>query len=207
VENCPIRPGETWRLTVFGRPVQQGDLSAIPHKRGGRWVKKADGSPLITTIHGNEKALKPWRQEIAGAAIDAGWPGLGIGALDESLFVSMTFYFARPQNQLGTGRNAGVVKDSSPLWPEATGPDVDKLARAVLDALTGLVWKDDKRIVSVRARRRFGVPERLELAVRRPHARTVGDLRLLRDRNPELAAGIEAMQLDLFEAVAAATAA
>lgn len=36
-------------------------------------------------------------------------------------------------------------------------PDVDKLTRAVLDALTGVVWQDDSQVVDVSATKRYAV--------------------------------------------------
>ena len=37
-------------------------------------------------------------------------------------------------------------------------PDIDKLTRAVLDALTGVVYKDDALVVTLSATKRYGVP-------------------------------------------------
>lgn len=204
----PIAPGETFRFVVFGHPTGQGSMSAVPVMRrddaGARVaVMGRGGFPIVNVTDQKEKRLKPWRQEIALTAVANGWPGMGLAALDEPVIVRLTFYVARPAGHYGTGRNAGVLKDSAPLWPERTGDDVDKLARAALDALTGIVWRDDKRVVTLPLRRRYGSPERLEVAVRRPRARTVGDLRRLRDLNPVEADTIaEVLQLDLFAGVA-----
>ena len=53
----------------------------------------------------------------------------------------------RPKSHFGTGRNAGKLKPSAPKYP-AVKPDVDKLSRAVHDALTiANVIDDDSRIV------------------------------------------------------------
>jgi len=204
----PIAPGETWRMTVLGKPHPQGDLSAMPiQRRDGSPVLGKGGRPIINQVHSNQKTLKPWRGEIAQTAVACGWPGMGLAAIDEALIVRLDFYFARPASHYGTGRNAGVLKDSAPLYPEQSGSDVDKLARAVLDALTGIVWKDDKRIVTLPLRRRYGAQERLELSVRRPLVRTVGDLRRMRDLNPLAAESLAAeLQLDLLAALPQATA-
>lgn len=202
--NAPIQPGETWRLEVKGRPIPQGDLTAMPlMKRGSRApVLGKGGRPIVNQVHSNAETLKPWRQEVAMSAVAAGWPAMGVAELDEALIVQVTFYFTRPESHFGTGRNAGVIKDSAPLYPERTGGDVDKLARAVLDSLTGIVWKDDKRIVTLPVRRRYGPQERMVLTVRRPRARTVGELRRLRDLNPIVADAIaDELQLDLFAAL------
>lgn len=211
VMNAPIEPGETWRMTVVGHPSPQGDLTARPlmrkSEKGLVPVIGKGGRPIVKQVHSNKDVLHPWRGDIAQTAVAMGWPGLGVAALDEALLVRITFYFTRPDGHFGTGRNAGVLKDSAPLYPEKTGADLDKLARAALDALTGLVWKDDKRIVTLPLRRRYALQERMEIAVRRPRAQTIGDLRRLRDMNPLLAdAMADELQLDLFAAAKAVAA-
>lgn len=195
--DAPIQPGETWHVTVPGRPVPQGDLSAMPLMRHGKPVLGQNGRPIINVTHQNDARLKPWRAVVASAVTDAGWPALGLAALDEPLAVRMVFYYDRPDAQYGTGRNESRLKDSAELYPTRSGADVDKLQRAVLDALTGVIWKDDKRIVSCVARRRYGVP-RLELYVRRMRVRTMGDLRELRGAEPDLA-DVLAGQLQISE--------
>jgi crossover junction endodeoxyribonuclease RusA len=60
--------------------------------------------------------------------------------------VTLVATFARPKSHLGTGRNAGVVKESAPVW-HTTYPDGDKSARAVGDSLTEAgVIVDDAQI-------------------------------------------------------------
>ena len=44
-------------------------------------------------------------------------------------------------------------------------PDATKLVRAVEDALTGLVWRDDAQVVIQTVRKRYGHPERAEIFV------------------------------------------
>ncbi len=53
--------------------------------------------------------------------------------------LKLIFLQTRPKNHYGTGRNAGILKDSSPEYP-VMQPDMDKLNRAIGDALTGIVW-------------------------------------------------------------------
>jgi crossover junction endodeoxyribonuclease RusA len=43
-----------------------------------------------------------------------------------------------------------VVRFSVPT-PATRPPDLDKLTRAILDALTGIVWLDDRQVVSLHA--------------------------------------------------------
>lgn len=199
----PIQPGETWSMTVLGKPAPQGSKTArVVMKKGPNGpqvVYGKGGRPIVNMTEQNRDRLKPWRACVADTAVAEGWPGLGLAALDEAVQVRITFYFLRPASHYGTGRNAGVLKDSAPLYPETTGDDLDKLARAALDALTGIVWKDDKRVVTLPIRRRYGGQERMEIAVTRYRARTVGDLRRLRGTNPVAAQRMEdELQLDLL---------
>ena len=48
----------------------------------------------------------------------------------------------------------------------ATMPDVDKLARCALDALVGVLIKDDAQVVALHLGKRYGEPERLEARLR-----------------------------------------
>ncbi len=66
----------------------------------------------------------------------------------------ITFFLPRPKGDYGTGRNAGQVKASAPLHP-AKKPDVDKLVRAILDSLTGIVYHDDAQVIQVAAAKRY----------------------------------------------------
>jgi crossover junction endodeoxyribonuclease RusA len=93
------------------------------------------------------KGLKPWRNDIRSAA-DAAMDGEGL--ILSPVLVRMTFVFPRPKSHYGTGKNAGVLKTRAPLH-RASAPDLDKLIRAVGDALTGVVFRDDAQIVTVEA--------------------------------------------------------
>lgn len=89
------------------------------------------------------KKTKPWMQAVAGC-VRADYYG---EVLAGPLCVDFQFRFLRPQSHYGTGRNAGCVKDSAPLYP-ITRPDRTKVMRSTEDALTGILWKDDSQIVS-----------------------------------------------------------
>lgn len=92
------------------------------------------------------KNHKPWREAVKGAAEDAikaaGWD-LAKGPIA----VLTVWQYPRPPSHYGTGRNAEVLKPSSPAWP-TTKTDLDKLCRATFDAMTDAgVYRDDKLIV------------------------------------------------------------
>jgi Holliday junction resolvase RusA-like endonuclease len=121
----------TLTIHVIGTPVPQGSKVANRHGGGVR--------------DSNAKKLKPWRAEVAGVVADTitttGWT-----TLDEACEVEITFFHARPAGHYGTGRNAGVLKPSAPWW-KSTAPDIDKLTRAILDALTtARAFRDDGRV-------------------------------------------------------------
>jgi len=82
---------------------------------------------------------KDWKRTVQAFAQQA---MEGQRLADGPLKVNMTFYLSRPQGHYGTRG----LRPSAPAFP-AVKPDVLKLARSTEDALTGIVWVDDARIV------------------------------------------------------------
>lgn len=128
---------ETPRWLVFyvpGTPAPQGSKR---HVGNGVMVESS-------------KAVKPWRQDVTAAAIDAATTA-GWETATGPVGLRLTFYLRRPRSHYGTGRNADQVKPSAPEYP-ATKPDLDKLQRSTLDALTTAgVLADDARVVLIDA--------------------------------------------------------
>jgi Holliday junction resolvase RusA-like endonuclease len=125
-------------ITVFGLPAPQGSKKAFRNQHTGR-IQLTESSAKV----------KPWRSDVKAAALVAVAELTDWVPLDGPLAASMTFTFARPRGHFGTGRNAGFVKASAPVRPH-TKPDLSKLVRSTEDALTGLVWADDARVVEYR---------------------------------------------------------
>jgi crossover junction endodeoxyribonuclease RusA len=146
-------------FTVLGLPQPQGSKTTVVRK-GRRPVMRED-SPLT----------EPWRATVAARA-QAAMAGrqLRSGALR----MRVVFVFPRPAAHFGTGRNHGRLKASAPLYCR-TRPDVDKLLRAIGDALTGLVFRDDAQLVIVQAEKHYGEP---------PHAFVVVEELALEDDRP-----------------------
>jgi Holliday junction resolvase RusA-like endonuclease len=100
--------------------------------------------------------VKPWRQDVRARAIEA------IEATDWQapagpVFVTLTFYLQRPKGHYGSGRNAGTLRPTAPESP-AVKPDLDKLIRSTMDALTEAgVVRDDAQVVELAARKRYAV--------------------------------------------------
>lgn len=126
---------------VAGTPQPKGSM------RG--FVKK--GKVIITSAN---KKLKGWERSIKDVWHDAlrekknGWKK--DGAYKVVLIFSM-----RPP------------KGRKHLEKHIIRPDVDKLARAVLDALTEEAWDDDSRVVCVNAAKRFSTPQGVYIYIER----------------------------------------
>jgi Holliday junction resolvase RusA-like endonuclease len=71
--------------------------------------------------------------------------------------MSAIFYVPRPKGHYRTGKRASELRPSAPEHP-TTKPDLLKLTRAVEDALTGVVWRDDSQVVEHRLEKRYGSP-------------------------------------------------
>lgn len=87
----------------------------------------------------SSKALKPWRERVAWTARECGVP-LRLGAV----VVRLEFVMPRP---------VSTPKSRTP--PALRKPDIDKLTRGVFDALSGLCFEDDARVVDLRASKRL----------------------------------------------------
>lgn len=100
--------------------------------------------------------MLPFRQEVGWAALNArtkaGFHELVFGK-DVSVGVYCTFYFA-------------PVKNSPKIRIHpAVKPDIDKLCRCIFDALTGVLYVDDGQVTDLYTKKRYGLPERVEILV------------------------------------------
>jgi crossover junction endodeoxyribonuclease RusA len=128
-------------FTVAGLPAPQGSKVAMPHRYTGK--------PFMKEQAGEK--LKDWRAAVEDAAWIAmlGFAGTGrdraarLESLQGPVGVSLAFTLPRP---------ASAPKGRS--WP-CVRPDLDKLVRAVLDALTGPVLADDGQVVDLRAQKNY----------------------------------------------------
>lgn len=124
-------------IEVLGLPVPQGSKTAFRHSKTGR----------VVVMEANN-SLAQWRDTMVLAARRA---MAGREQVIRPCWASLAFYLPRPAGHYGTGRNAGVLRKSAPLWP-GVKPDLDKLARAAFDALTiAGVWRDDALCCGVNA--------------------------------------------------------
>jgi Holliday junction resolvase RusA-like endonuclease len=135
---------------VWGPAQSQGSKRGFIHPH-----LKRDGKPVVMIVDVNDKALKSWRQEL----VDAMQRHKPPKALDCPVAVNILLYVPRPRAHYGA---SGDLKASAPKLP-AAGRDIDKIARAILDA--GQIarwWVNDARVADLTIRRRYddGIGER-----------------------------------------------
>ena len=85
---------------------------------------------------------------------------------DEPLRIDIAFYFDRPKSHYGSGRNADTLKTSAPS-DHTKKPDKDNLAKFVMDALSGLYWRDDAVIVTGEVSKQYSTEPRTEIRIYR----------------------------------------
>ena len=97
----------------------------------------------------SSKKVKPWRQDVkfqALASKPADWP------TDAAFTVSVVFRFKRPKSHF----NKSGLRASAPLHcTSASHGDIEKLVRSTHDALNGVLFDDDRQVVSLVASKRY----------------------------------------------------
>ena len=119
-------------LFVAGRPAPQGSKDAFRHKHSGKVV-----------VIEKSKAVKPWREDVRQALLDE--HGNARTCFDGPVVVELQFVMPRPKSMPKTRATP----------PHTKKPDVDKLARALLDAIASAgVLVDDTHVVDLHATKR-----------------------------------------------------
>lgn len=85
--------------------------------------------------------------------------------LDCPLRVDLHFYLPRPKGHYGTGRNAGVLKASAPT-NHTKRPDIDNLRKLVMDAMTGIFWRDDSLVCEGTTKKTYSDRPRTEIYIK-----------------------------------------
>ena len=135
----------TVEFRAYGMPSTQGSMKAIVAKSGRAVV-----------IPCSKAKLKSWRSVIADAAQEAmdGRP-----LIDGPVSIRVRFLLGeRPKSAIK--KRAGIIR----AWPHSK-PDVDKLLRALCDAIKGIVYTDDARVVSLASTKEYGSPAGCEVSI------------------------------------------
>lgn len=93
--------------------------------------------------------LKGWRSVVATACPITTPLTCGVALVVE-------FRYSRPKNHFGRLKGQPYLKGNAPIYKTST-PDLDKLLRAVNDALTGVAFVDDALVVHVAASKVYTV--------------------------------------------------
>ena len=133
--NKPTTSSAAIEFTIPGAAAPQGSKRAI-RLRTGR-----------TVLVESSAKVKPFRAVAALAATEA-WRG---PPYRECVGLEVTFRFVRPKSHYKTD---GSLRVGVPLAPGK--PDIDKLLRALLDALTGVIYVDDLQVACIWATKEYG---------------------------------------------------
>jgi Holliday junction resolvase RusA-like endonuclease len=128
--------------------IAEFSVAGIPRPQGSMRAFKVKGTERIV-LTGDNPHTRGWKTAVVEAA-KAGrlviWGG--------PVAVGITFRLPRPKGHVG----ARGLLPSAPTHPTGR-PDVDKLCRAVLDALTEAgVVTDDAMVVRLAAKKVYGTP-------------------------------------------------
>ena len=117
----------TWKFIVYGIPKAQG------RHRTSSFI--ASGKAFSHMYEANKDKVN--KDNIRAQVVNQN-PTL----IKVPVVVNMLFYLPRPKNHYGK-------KGLLPSAPKKmiTKPDLDNLEKAVMDALTGVCWEDDRLIV------------------------------------------------------------
>lgn len=95
-------------------------------------------------IHSNQRRLMAWRKQVGEAAAH-------LPMLEGPVGLELMFDVERPKS----------VKREQPH----VRPDLDKYIRAVLDALTGVVYEDDGQVCHILASKRYSLKGGVKVTV------------------------------------------
>ncbi len=116
------------------------EVHGLPIPQGSTRVWMVNGKPITTS---SAKGLGAWRRLVAdvaqGYAPKEPWDG--------PVGIQLHFGLPKPKSAPKTRR----------VWPDKR-PDLDKLTRAVLDALTYVVFGDDSQVIDIQASKDYGAP-------------------------------------------------
>lgn len=130
----------------FGTPAPKGSRKPVPIRKGGKQVG-------LRSIESNPN-VKPWASDVSVEAMRA---MMGTDPFLGPVEVHLVFVFSRPKYHYHWSKKRyGELKPDVPILHRVK-PDGDKLERAVLDAMSGIVYRDDAQVaVGLRVKRYAG---------------------------------------------------
>lgn len=123
------------RFTVPGKPATKGSFRAYT-------IKRRDGR-IGARVDNDNPRCKSWQESVGWAARAA---MRSAPLMTGAVAVDVVFRFERPAKIKRAGDYTGPL------------PDIDKLERALLDGMTGIVYVDDAQVAQVHKRKEWGPP-------------------------------------------------
>lgn len=124
-----VPPSGSVTFWVAGHPVQQGSMNAFVVAGKAR------------VVHKNPSGLQLWRSAIADEARKR-----FASVSTDAVAITAAFVLQRPKSH-PKGREKAHI----------TAPDIDKLGRSVLDAMSGVVYADDRQVNSLTLTKRYAM--------------------------------------------------
>jgi Holliday junction resolvase RusA-like endonuclease len=118
---------------------------------------KALGVSHVHHVQGS--ALAMWRASIRRAANDA-----GATKVATPVGLMIVFGIRRPKSQMILRGGKYLVRAEFHDARPAVAPDIDKLTRAVMDALTNLCYYDDRQVVALVVIKKYGETTKIEVS-------------------------------------------
>lgn len=138
-------------FTVMGAPQQKGSMRSFGYvardEQGAVRTKTNGRGEVVPVVRASTTADNPktkaWEKQVAAEALAAmaNHRPSRIARIEQGpVVLSVEFFLNRP-------------KDRKMGEPHETRPDLDKLVRAVSDALIGVAYADDGQVCSIRAKK------------------------------------------------------
>ena len=134
------------RFTVFAEPVAKARARVCYNQHLGR------------AISYTPKKTANFETLVAGAA-EYHRPKSGL--LTGPIWLDIVIYRSIPKSM---SKRKAALAEAGEIRP-ATRPDGDNYEKAVCDALSGLIWKDDGQIVDCRWQKYYSVTPRVVVAI------------------------------------------
>jgi Holliday junction resolvase RusA-like endonuclease len=133
-----------------GLPMIQLVVPGVPIPQGSKNPWGGEDNPHT----------KSWRASIAARALESAVDGPLLGPVE----VDVEFVFPRPKAHYRTGRYSDELRADAPYW-HVGKPDLDKLERAIGDALNGILIRDDSQIALWFVRKHYGTSPRATIKI------------------------------------------
>ena len=129
------------RIEVLGVPVPQGSTRSFALKKDGAYTGR-------TATTSDNPRLRAWRDLVAKAASDEMLvPGVSLPSLhplEGAVGIDLQVFLPRPKSAPKRKRLRHQKR-----------PDLDKVIRGILDALTGVVFRDDSQVCEIAAQKHY----------------------------------------------------